>query len=86
MKQYQTIDKNLIKTLKTMKIPYNVTIDIVDAGQYVGLRIYENEVLALSNEKRLYVMEHLQKMRQMVEAFGYTCHFQGSKGDPPRRR
>lgn len=79
------IDPILIKTLKEMKSPYKVIVDLVDKDTYLGLRIYENEVLALSSEKQLIVVEYLQKVRQMIESFGYKCFFEGQKGDPPRR-
>lgn len=68
-----------------MQSPYKITVDLVDKKDYIGLRIYENEVMALSNEKQLTVIEYLHKMRQMIQAFGYKCFFEGEKGDPPRR-
>lgn len=42
------IDKVAISILKQMKAPYpNIVIDIVENPSYVGLRVYENEVMSL---------------------------------------
>lgn len=78
------IDKLLINVLKDNKPPFNIVVDIVDTPHYVALRVYENEVMSLSSEKQLLVMEYLHKMRKHVMDFGYKCHFQGVPGDPPR--
>lgn len=78
------IDQLLVKVLKDNKPPYNIVVDIVDTHYYVALRVYENEIMSLSNEKQLLVMEYLHKMRKIVMDFGYKCHFQGVPGDPPR--
>jgi hypothetical protein len=79
------INKLCINMLKEMKAPYpGVVIDIVENPNYVGLRVYENQVMSLSNEKQYGVMMHLHEMRKVVQNFGYKCFFEGSKGDPPR--
>jgi hypothetical protein len=80
------IDKIAISILKQMKAPYpNIVIDITENPSYVGLRVYENEVMSLSDEKRYGIMIHLQEMRKVLETFGYKCFFEGAKGDPPRK-
>ena len=79
------IDKLCIKMLKEMKPPYpGIVIDITESPSYVGLRVYENQIMALSDEKQYGVMMHLQEMRKVIETFGYKCFFEGEKGDPPR--
>ena len=79
------VNKLCIKMLKDMKSPYpNITIDITENPSYVGLRVYENEVMSLSDEKRYGVMMHLHEMRKVLLQFGYECYFEGAKGDPPR--
>jgi hypothetical protein len=71
--------------LKQMKPPYTgITIDIVENPSYVGLRVYENEIMSLSSDKQYGVMMHLHEMRKVLENFGYKCFFEGDKGDPPR--
>lgn len=79
------IEPELVKILKSMQSPYKITVDLVDKKDYIGLRIYENEVMALSDERQVTVVEYLHKMRKTIQAFGYKCFFEGEKGDPPRR-
>lgn len=78
------IDPLLYKVLKENKPPYNVVIDIVEMSNHIALRVYENEIMALSDDKQSIVLEHLFKLKDIVHNFGYKCDFQGAKGDPPR--
>lgn len=79
------IDKLCVKMLKEMKPPYpGIVIDITENPSYIGLRVYENQVMALSSDKQYGVMMHLHEMRKVLQNFGYKCFFEGSKGDPPR--
>lgn len=77
-------DPLVYKMLKQEKPPYNIIVDIVEMPDFLALRVYENEIMALSNEKQLIVMEYLIKLRGIIHQFGYKCDFQGAKGDPPR--
>lgn len=77
-------DPLVYKVLKENKPPYNIVVDIVEMPDFLALRVYENEVMALSNEKQMIVMEYLFKLKEIVHKFGYKCDFQGVKGDPPR--
>lgn len=78
------IDPLLIKVIKENKPPYNIVVDIVDTPSFIALRVYENEIMSLSDEKRMIVMEYLFKLKEIVHQFGYKCDFQGAPGDPPR--
>jgi hypothetical protein len=80
------INKTAIGILKQMKPPYEgIVVDIVETDSYVGLRVYENQVMSLSDERQYGVMLHLHEMRKVLLNFGYKCFFQGAKGDPPRK-
>jgi len=80
------IDKTVLGILKQMKPPYEgIVVDIVETKSYVGLRVYENQVMSLSDERQYGVMLHLHEMRKVLLDFGYKCFFQGAKGDPPRK-
>lgn len=78
------VDKLVLNVLKDNRPPYNIVVDIVETPNYIALRVYENEVMSLSSEKQLIVMEYLHKLRNIVMTFGINCHFQGVPGDPPR--
>lgn len=77
-------DPLVYKVLKDNKPPYNIVVDLVEMPTFLALRVYENEVMSLSDEKRMIVMEYLFKLKGIVKQFGYTCDFQGAPGDPPR--
>ena len=81
----RVIDKLLINVLKDNKPPYNIVVDIVETPQYIALRVYENEIMSLSNDRQALVMEYLHRLRGIVTDFGIKCHFQGVPGDPPRK-
>lgn len=79
------IDKLAINMLRDMKPPYpGIVIDITENPSYIGLRVYENQIMALSDEKQYGIMMHLHEMRKVLMNFGYKVFFEGSKGDPPR--
>lgn len=78
------IDPLVYKILKDNKPPYNIIVDLVEMPNFLALRIYENEIMALSNEKQMIVLEYLFKLKDIVHKFGYKCDFQGVPGDPPR--
>jgi hypothetical protein len=77
-------DPLVYKILKEHKPPYNIIVDIVETPKFIALRVYENEVMSLSKDKQMIVMEYLYKLKGLVEKFGYACDFQGVPGDPPR--
>jgi hypothetical protein len=77
-------DPLVYKILKEHKPPYNIIVDLVEMPNFIALRVYENEVMSLSKERQMTVMEYLYKLKGMVEQFGYTCDLQGVPGDPPR--
>ena len=80
------VDKLLINMLKEKKAPYpGIVIDIVENPSYIGLRVYENQIMALSSEKQYGIMMHLHELRKIIETFGHKCLFEGHKGDPPRK-
>jgi hypothetical protein len=79
------IDKLAVNMLRDMKPPYpGIVIDITENPSYIGLRVYENQIMALSDEKQYGIMMHLHEMRKVLMNFGYKVFFEGSKGDPPR--
>jgi len=79
-----TVDPLVYKVLKENKPPYNIVVDIVKMPKYLALRVYENEVMSLSQEKQMIIMEYLFKLKKIVEDFGYVCDLDGQPGDPPR--
>jgi hypothetical protein len=76
--------KDMSKAVRNFKPPHRVTIDFVEFPDYIGIRTYENEVMSLSDEKQLSLMEYMHMIRKLIESYGVRCFFDGSPGDPPR--
>jgi hypothetical protein len=72
------------KAVRDLKPPYGVVIDFVEYPDYIGLRTYENQVMAMSEQRQVGLMEYMQMLRKIIESFGVKCHFDGKAGDPPR--
>ena len=83
----------MVKVTKEMKLaasqvkpPYKgLVVDLVEFPNYIGLRIYENQIMSMNDSQQFSVMEYLHNLRRVIESFGVECYFDGAKGDPPRR-
>lgn len=76
--------QDMRKAVREFKPPYGVTIDFVEFPDYIGIRTYENEVMAMSEAKQLTLMEYMHMIRKLIESYGVKCYFDGKAGDPPR--
>lgn len=77
--------KAMSEAVQRIKPPYKgMIVDIVEFDNYLAVRVYENQIMAMSEGQKVTVMEYLQLLRSTIESFGVTCHFDGAIGDPPR--
>lgn len=81
MKNY---DRAVAKAFREAKKPFPFIVDVVQHPDYVELRVYENEILGLSDMQRLQVMEYLTLAQSIIETFQIKVHLGGAEGDPPR--
>ena len=78
--------QEMLAAIHSVRKPYSgLTVDLVEFPDYLAARTYENEVMSMSDGKQVSVLEYLHQIRAIVESFGETFHFDGAKGDPPRR-
>jgi hypothetical protein len=76
----------ILAAMKSVKKPYaKLTVDFVEFPDYLAARTYENEVMSMSDGQQVSILEYLHELRSIVESFGIAFHFDGAKGDPPRR-
>jgi hypothetical protein len=76
----------ILAAMKSVKKPYaKLTVDFVEFPDYLAARTYENEVMSMSDGQQVSILEYLHELRAIVESFGIAFHFDGAKGDPPRR-
>jgi hypothetical protein len=77
--------KEMSMAVHRLKPPYKgLIIDFVEHKDYVGIRIYENQIMAMNETQKVSIMEYLQLLRITIESFGVKANFDGAKGDPPR--
>lgn len=77
--------KEMMLAVRTVKPPYQrLAIDFVEFPDYIAIRIYENQIMALPEGEKVSVLEYLHKLRDILIAMGATrVYFDGVKGDPP---
>ena len=79
--------KEMGTAIHAVKPPKDIVVDITsrnDYPNYIGIRLYENQIMSLSEAKQLEVMNYLHTVRLAIESFGAKCFFDGVAGDPPR--
>jgi hypothetical protein len=77
--------KEMSMAVHRLKPPYKgLIIDFVEHEKYVGIRIYENQIMSMNEMQKVSIMEYLQLLRTTIESFGVKANFDGAKGDPPR--
>ena len=53
--------------IRSIPMPIEMTVDIVDYGSYLGIRFYESEWAHLSEPERLKMAMYFQAVRKMLE-------------------
>ena len=77
--------KEMSTAVHQLKPPYpKLVVDFVEFDQYIGIRVYENQIMEMNAPQMETFMEYLQMLRMTIESFGAKCYFDGAKGDPPR--
>lgn len=79
--------KEMSQAVRAIKPPYTgIAVDFVETQNYISIRMYENQIMALSDGQKVSVMEYLHKLRNTIMMFGVEkVFFEGVKGDPPGR-
>lgn len=53
--------------IRSVPVPVEMTIDIVDYGDYLGIRFYESEWTHLSESERVKMAMYFQAVKKMLE-------------------
>jgi hypothetical protein len=56
--------------IKSIPVPVEMTVDIVDYGDYLGIRFYEGQWAHLSENERMKMAMYFQALRKMLERGG----------------
>lgn len=53
--------------IRSIKMPVEMTVDIVDFGSYLGIRFYESEWSHISENERVKMAMYFQAIRKMLK-------------------
>jgi hypothetical protein len=56
--------------IRSVKMPVEMTIDIVDFGSYLGIRFYESEWAHISESERLKMAMYFEAIKKMLKNAG----------------
>jgi hypothetical protein len=56
--------------IRAVKIPVDMSIDIVDYGRYLGIRFYESEWQHLSESERIKMAAYFELIRRVIKSKG----------------
>lgn len=56
--------------IRSIPVPVEMTVDIVDYGDYLGIRFYESEWAHISEPERLKMAIYFQALKKMLEKGG----------------
>lgn len=78
--------KEMLVAVRTVKPPYpGLAIDFVEFPDYLAIRVYENQIMALPDGHQISVLEYMHKLRNILLSMGAEkVYFDGMVGDPPR--
>jgi hypothetical protein len=53
--------------IRSVKMPVEMTVDIVDFGSYLGIRFYESEWAHISEDERIKMAMYFQALKKMLK-------------------
>lgn len=56
--------------IRSIKMPVEMTVDIVDYGNYLGIRFYESEWSHISESERLKMAIYFEAVKKMLKKGG----------------
>lgn len=74
----------MARAWRAVEKPAPITVDIVDKGDHLALRVYEDEIMNCSEPVRVRIMTYLADVERVIESFGVQCVAEGAKGGPTR--
>jgi hypothetical protein len=69
---------------KVREIPkptYDLLIDIVMYPEFLAIRLYEDNFLQFSGNKKEMVIDYVSKVKKLIESYGVRCELEGAPSD-----
>lgn len=70
------------KEIKQITKPPGFVMDVIDKGDHLTLRVYEDEIMNLDFTSRLKAMNYLTTVEEVIKSHGIQCYSEGAKGVP----
>lgn len=71
--------------VRKIKKPYPaLRVGFVECDGYIGVRVWENQIMSMGVDQRVNVLEYLNLVQATLESFGVTVIQEGAVGDPPK--
>jgi hypothetical protein len=72
------------KIFKEYRAPFRgFIVDMVEHPEYLGLRVYRDNVESFSDSQKVLLAEYLFKLQDAIRSTGVKCHIEGSENAPP---
>jgi hypothetical protein len=69
---------------KVREIPkptYDLLMDIVMYPEFLAIRLYEDNFLQFSGNKKEMVIDYVSKVKKLIESYGVRCELEGAPSD-----
>ena len=71
---------DMAKAIRKIKKPVkDLKLDIKAMPEWIGLVVYEDNIMQYDIDKRADIMEYLLLCRQLIESYGVRCEIEGVK-------
>ena len=71
-------NKEMAKAVRGIKKPVaNLQMDIVKYPDFLCLRLYEDNFIQFTGNKKEMVIDYLQKIKKIIESYGVRCELEG---------
>lgn len=72
--------KEIARKIREVKPPYSdIRFEVVDMGDWLAIRVFEKQIMEYDVDKRVNIMEYLEKMRLIIQSYGIKCDITGVK-------
>jgi len=78
-------DIEIRTAIRGIKKPFHgLVVDVVMHDTWVELRVYEDQIMELSDLQQQEIMAYLLACKTKIKSFGIRCEPLGAAGKPPR--
>lgn len=73
-------NQEMKKKLREIKKPLLLMMDVVQYPDFLALRLYEDNFIQFTGNKKEEVVDYVIKAKKMIESYGVRCELEGVPG------